>query len=458
MSEKLFTYEAFQSLIDSSYDGIHITDEKGITRFYNKACEDIEGIKKEDIIGKSVKVFVDSGIYPESITLEAIKQKKRVNMVQQINKKVVMASATPFYDKSKMIGIIVNSRDITSLNNLQDELEHTRSINQNYHMEIELMKYREIDSDFIARDTTMDKIIKLVMRVATVKSPVLIQGDSGVGKSAIAHLIHQHSPVKEMPFIKLDCGALTESLLEIELFGDERSINDAREIKKGLLELANGGTLFLNEIDELSFSLQSKLLSVIQDGKFTRMGGTKIVSVDIRVIAATHKALDQLVRHNQFKEELYYRLNVIPIHIPPLRERKDDIYPLIMKHLKYVNQKYDLNVRIDPKVMDVLVNYHWPGNVRELENIIERLTVTNPDSVIHYNHIPFEIKHSQIEPLSFIGSSSELSLADIMGKVEKQVLLNIMEEHSDVNSIAKRLKVNPTTIRRKLNRYKITLK
>jgi PAS domain S-box-containing protein len=460
MTEKLFTYEEFQSLIDSSYDGIHITDDKGVTRFYNRACEEIEGISKEDIIGRSVQEFVDSGVYPESITLEAIRQKKRVNMFQHINGKLVMASATPFYEGARMKGIIVNSRDITSLNTLQSDLEDAKRISRNYHMELEQMKYREIDSDLIARDPEMEKVIRMVMRVAPVKSSVLIQGEPGVGKSVIAHLLYSYSPVKDMPFMKLDCGAITEGLLEAELFGHEPGafIGSGETVRKGVLELADGGTLFLDEIDELSLYLQSKLLTVLQEGQFTRIGGGEKIPVDVRIIAATNKNLENLVKESGFREELYYRLSVIPINIPPLRKRRDDIYPLVMQNLKKVNGKYAMDMRVDPKAMDCLIGYHWPGNVRELENIVERLVVTTSDSVIDYEHIPFEIKNAQIESLSFMSVDDSYSLNDIMANFEKQVLLNVMEADEDVNSMAKKLKVDPTTIRRKFHKHGIKLK
>lgn len=460
MEEKLFTDEEFRSLIDSSYDGIHVTDNKGVTLFYNKACEEIEGIAREDIIGKNVQHFVNIGIYPESITLAAIAKKERVNMFQNINNKLVMASATPFYDESGMKGIIVNSRDVTSLNNLKDELERAKNISNNYHMELEQMKYREIDSDFIARDLTMEKVIKLVIRVAPVKSPVLIQGESGVGKGVVAHLIHKYSPVKDEPFIKLDCGAMTEPLLEGELFGHE---NEAANVgfeskKKGLMELADGGTLFLAEVDELSLSLQSKLFAVLQEGVFTRIGGKEKVSVNLKIIAATTKDLENMVKEKKFREELYYRLAVIPIRIPPLRARKDDIYPLVMRNLKKVNEKYALDTRIDSRAMDILTTYHWPGNVRELENIVERLVVTSAGPVIEYEHIPYEIKNAQVESLSFMNMDDNYSLNEIMARFEKRVLLNAMEEDSDVSSMAKALKVNPTTIRRKFHKYGIKFK
>lgn len=460
MEEKLFTYDEFQSLIDSSYDGIHITDEKGVTLFYNKACEEIEGIDKADIIGRSVQEFVDSGVYPESITLAAIEKKERVNMFQHINGKLVMASATPFFEEGRMKGIIVNSRDITSLNALQDELEHAKHINENYHLELELLKYKEMDSELIARDPAMEKIIKLVLRVAAVKSSVLIQGESGVGKGIIAHLIHKHSRESEQPFMKIDCGAITESLLETELFGYEKgAFRGADEAgKRGLLELADGGTLFLDEIGEVSFSLQSKLLSVIHDREITRVGGTEKIPIDVRIIAATNKNLEKMVKEKKFREDLYYRLNVVPVKIPPLRERKEDIYPLIMKNLEKVNGKYGLEMEIDPKAVDILVNYHWPGNVRELENMIERLAVTAPDDVIDFEHIPFEIKNARMESLTFLNADDSYSLNDIMMDFEKQILLNAMEEDRDVAGMAKMLKIDPTTVRRKLHKHGIKMR
>jgi transcriptional regulator with PAS, ATPase and Fis domain len=256
--------------------------------------------------------------------------------------------------------------------------------------------------------------------------------------------------------MKLDCGAITEKLLEAELFGRENGT--AEGMRKGLFDLADGGTLFLDDIDELSLSLQSKLLAAIQAEKFTRTGGDEEIPIDVRVIAATNKDLEALVKEKRFREELYYRLNIIPINIPPLRKRRDDIYPLVMQNLKRVNEKYGLDKRLDPKAMDALIGYHWPGNVRELENIVERLVVTSPEPVIDYVDIPFEIKNSQVDSLAFMEMDGTQSLADIVANFEKQVLMNAMEAGGDVADMAKKLKVDPTTIRRKFHKYGIKFK
>lgn len=459
MLEKFFSIEEFHNLIDSSYDGIHITDGEGTTLFYNMACERIENIKKKDIIGKNVQEFVDKGVYPESITLEAIKNKKTINMFQVINGKNIMATSTPIFKDNKITFIFTNSRDITLLNNLQNDLERTKSINMKYQEELDLLRFKEINQNFIFSDPKILKVIELIMRVAKVNSTILIQGESGVGKEIIANMIHKYSNLSKKIFMKIDCGSLSESLLESELFGYESEAFTGAEKKgkMGLIEIADGGTLFLNEIDELSLKLQTKLLRVIQDKVILRLGGTESVPVNIRIIAATNKNLEEMIKNKTFRKDLFYRLNVVPIYIPPLRERKKDIYELVYKNLEKINNKYNLNKSIDAKAYEILFNYSWPGNVRELENIIERIAVTSPEEIITYADLPREVQLDQLENYNLF-DINERSLSNLLDKFEKHILINTLELTTNVNDISNRLKIDPSTVRRKLKKHNLKVK
>ncbi len=279
-------------------------------------------------------------------------------------------------------------------------------------------------------------LIEVIKKVANTDTTVLITGESGTGKSMIAKAIHSLSPRRDKSFITINCAAIPESLLEAELFGYEKgAFTGAYTSKKGKFELANGGTIFLDEIGDMPLSLQAKILRVIQDKEIERLGSEKVIKVDVRIIAATNKDLEKLVKEGKFREDLYYRLNVVPIHVPPLRERKEDI-PLLVEHfLEKFNKKYNKKVKISPNAMAMLMEYDWPGNVRELENTIERLVIMN-DGVIKTTDLPAHIRASKriktdIESLS--------NLPEKIRETEKEKIIQALEKTGYVKSRAAKL-------------------
>lgn len=248
----------------------------------------------------------------------------------------------------------------------------------------------------------MQEVYRLLLRVAPTNSTVLITGESGTGKELIARAIHYHSLRKERQFIPVDCGVLSENLLESELFGHVKgSFTGAIVTKPGLFEVADGGTLFLDEIGNISLAMQSKLLRFIQEREFTPVGGTKIKKVDVRLIAATNKNLQEKIREGTFREDLFYRLNIVPIHLPPLRERPEDI-PLLAEHflLKYCREMRKNLKKMSPSFLDLLKQYSWPGNVRELENVMERIVIMTDEEEIQPKHFPIQFKETE-EKISF---------------------------------------------------------
>ena len=320
--------------IDASYDGIHILDNEGKTILINKACERIEGITFNDIGNKTISQLVKEGFYDESITLQVLETKKNVTRVQTVkNGKKVLATGMPIFDDSGNITrVIVNSRDLTDLTNLQHELEKKQETIEKYH-EV-LLNNKNIDllnEKLVIRSSNMKKITGTIINVAKSNSTVLLSGESGTGKTLFAKLIHQCSKRADSAFIKIDCGAIPETLFESELFGYVKGAFTGADQKGkiGMIELADKGTLFLDEIGEVPLFMQTKLLRLIQEKKFNKVGSEEETSVDIRIVAATNKDLIDMVDNGTFREDLYYRINVIPIKIPPLRERKDDISPLI---------------------------------------------------------------------------------------------------------------------------------
>jgi transcriptional regulator with PAS, ATPase and Fis domain len=274
-------------------------------------------------------------------------------------------------------------------------------LNELYAAELEQVRLDQLSKsyDLIARSPLTIRVMEMVARVANFDVSVLITGESGVGKEVIANAMHQHSQRSKGPLIKVNCGAIPETLLESELFGyDYGAFTGARKQgKPGMFELADKGTLFLDEIGDIPFSLQGKLLRALQDHEIMRIGSVKTTPVDVRIIAATNKNLDEMVQNGSFRDDFYYRLNVVSIEVPPLRERKEDIPLFVLHFLEKMNKKHQYNKRIASQVIDAFMLYSWPGNVRELENIIERMIIMTADNEINMKHLPIQIR-SQIVP------------------------------------------------------------
>lgn len=445
--------EEYNAILESSYDGIFIADGEGVVLRLNEACERIDEVKAEDVVGRHLQELVNAGIYSESVTLKVLESKKRVTILQKTKSgKEILATGTPIFKNGKIFRVVVNSRDITELNNLKNDLHQACEKTEILESELSLLRSESIKTDeFVSRNHKMHKIYSLAVRVAGVDSTILIQGETGVGKEVITKFIHRNSKRKNGPFIKIDCSSIPENLLESELFGYEKgSFTGAnKQGKVGLIELANGGTLFLDEIGELPQFLQAKLLRFIQDRVIVRIGGERPIPVDIRIIAATNKDLKTMVEQKLFREDLYYRLNVIPIFIPPLRQRPEDIQPLVTFFLDKFNNKYGYKKKIRPEALRYLIEYDWPGNVRELENLIERLVVTTSSDTIEVEDLPSTIINYKI------AVNCDLSLEESIANFEKQLILNVLRNSKSTFEMADKLKIDVSTVRRKLKKYKI---
>lgn len=388
--------ETLKLAFNSSYDGIHILDKEGYTLMINKACERIEGISAESISDKNIRQLVEEGYFSESVTLKVLEKRTPVTLVQRVkNGNEVLVTGTPIYKNGEVDKVIVNSRDITELNLLKHEISERRLLAEKYHAEWQKLHSKiMITGDIVFNSEAMNKVISTALNVAKVESTVLITGESGTGKGVISKFIHDNSLKKENAFIKIDCGTIPESLFESELFGYEKGTFTGADAKGkiGLVQLADKGTLFLDEIGEVPLMMQAKLLRLVQDKEIVRVGGKKAITVDARIIAATNRDLAKMVKEGQFREDLYYRLNVIPINIPPLRERKEDIHTMILNLIQRLNAKYETNKRISLESMDKLVDYSWPGNVRELENIVERIMILSEKDMIEADDLPLIIR------------------------------------------------------------------
>ncbi len=384
------------AIIDSSYDGLWICDHEGNVVRMNKASEKINNLKAEKIIGKNVKDLMMDGLFNKAVTFEVLKRRSAVTLIQQIKSgKNILITGNPIFDeKGKITFVVINERDITVLDELRAQLQENRSLVEGYVTRLSELEMRGIDlSNVIIRSEKMQRIVEMAIRVGEVSSTVLLLGESGVGKGMIAKLIHKNSGQSNGPFMRVDCAGIPESLIESELFGYERgAFTGAKtEGKPGFLELANRGTLFLDEIGEVPLSSQSKLLRFLEDHEITRVGGTEPKVIDLRVIAASNRNIEEMVSTKQFREDLYYRLNVIPIHIPPLRDRREDILPLVFHFLERFNRNYHKSKFLSPEVMECLCRYDFPGNIRELANIMERLVVVSEKERVGMQDLPVHL-------------------------------------------------------------------
>ena len=451
------------AIIDSSSDGLFVCDGQGKILRVNPASERINHATAEQLVGKDYLDVAKEGlVILPSAALEAIKKREQVTLLQEnrFGRKLISTATPVFDDRNKLIRVVVSERDITEIDRLQRELEEQQAIGDQFrHQFLELQQTRLQSSKIIAESPGMIKTIKQALKLSKVDSTVLILGESGVGKGLIADLIHQNSHRADHPMIKLNCGAIPESLIEAELFGYEKgAFTGAVGNKPGHLEIADGGTIFLDEIAELPAASQVKMLHFLEDGQVTRLGSTRSRQVDVRVLAATNRNLQEMVTQGLFRSDLYYRLSVIPLLIPPLRERKECLVPLIHSYIELFSHRGKTTRHLTAAAMDTLSNYSYPGNVRELMNICERLVVMSDSNLIDTKDLPQAIisEKSGHPEEDLENWPDEMSMAQIIETVERNVLLATAKRYRKQQEIATRLKMSQPTVARKLQKYKIS--
>ncbi|NLN86015.1 MAG: sigma 54-interacting transcriptional regulator [Syntrophomonadaceae bacterium] len=448
------------AIIDSSFDGLYITDGAGLTLRLNKAYERITGISADEFIGKNVAAIESEGIVSESVTARVLEKRHPVTISQEMRTgKKTLATGNPVFDEvGNIFRVVSNIRDITELNALKQKLEEIEGLSQHYETQLRTLKLIYAGSDnIVTTSNRMKSLLSTVIRLAQYDSTILITGESGTGKELVAEVIHNNSTRRNQPFIKVNCGAIPETLLESELFGyDYGAFTGAKkEGKPGYFQLASGGTLFLDEIGDLPYNLQVKLLRVLQNKEITRVGGTKPIQIDARIVTGTNQNLLELVEKKLFREDLYYRLNVVPINVPPLRDRIEDIPPLVAHFTKLYNRKHKLNRSFDPDVIDVFMGYNWPGNVRELENLIERLIVVSTKNLMTTEDLPAFLVHSP--PVNAeVMVSGIIPLQDAVENGEKQILQQAYQKYRTTRQMATVLKVDASTVVRKAAKYGIS--
>ena len=443
------------AIFDSSYDGLYITDGEANTLMLNQGFERIMGVTAAECIGRNMQDLVKEGIYSRSGTLLALEQNKSMTItLQSKTGKNALVTSTPIYDDDGIpVLVVTNVRDISELNELQEKLEQLEGLSRLYQEELQNLKLLN-SKKCVIHSPKMQELMKMVVHLASVDSTVLIQGESGVGKELIADILYSNSNRKAGPFIKINCGAIPHSLIESELFGYEPGAftGASKKGKAGMFELASGGMIFLDEIGDLPLDLQVKLLRVIQEMELTRIGATEPTKIDVRIVTGTNRNLHEMVAKHLFRNDLYYRLNVVPIFIPPLRERRDEI-PVFSKHfLENFNNKYNMKKELSSYVLQRFMTYDWPGNVRELENLIERLVVTTMhDSIDLYDLASWSNVFQTPADLE----SEIIPLQSALENTERKLLQNAFSVHNSTYAVARALGISQPTVVRKAAKYGI---
>lgn len=453
-------YLLFQ-IIEHSYDGFVLTDSQGGIFYVNEAVEKISGISRAEIVGKHTRDLLKEGLLLSNST--RILNKNPLTMVQKVKTGVeVFITSVPFYGLgSEPLCYVANYRNIAQLNKLRRMADLDENGERGVYRELTELRNRllEID-DVIIKSKEMKHVLENVIKVSQVDANVLLTGESGTGKEVIAKLIHKYSPRKEHSFVQINCGAIPATLIESELFGYEKGAFTGAQTagKTGILEVGHNGTVLLDEIGDLPLSLQVKLLRFLENQEIYRVGGVKPIRLNVRVIAVTNKNLKEMVEEGSFREDLFYRLNVAGIAIPPLRERRDDIVPLACYYLNEFKKKYNVDKSFSADVCDVFENCYWPGNVRELRNVVEKLVIFNNDSEIKTVHLPQHMLNRQINEFYYRHyNEADMGLREAKEVFEKEIIKRALEKHKSVRKAAKAMKINHSNVIRKARKYNINM-
>jgi Transcriptional regulator containing PAS, AAA-type ATPase, and DNA-binding domains len=466
-------------------NGMYLSDKNGIVTAINKSYTKITGIQPCEIIGKEMQTFLNekylSGEYvvlqneelnndcinkikkdgetyvtekPFSICKMALEKGKEVSLVGTIggkeSKKTVLFVGKPYFDQSVDIShVLVIMREMDDFIELKRKLQDAEKKNKRYFNELMYLRNSQIEDDIVVKDSSMEKISQLISHVAKTDATILIKGETGVGKEVVAREIYRRSNRSKQAYIKVNCAAIPESLLESEMFGYEKGAFTGADKKEklGYFEIAQGGTLLLDEIGEMPIKLQSKLLRVLHEREITRIGGTKPIKLDVRIIAATNQKLEEQIKKGEFREDLFYRLNVIPIEVPPLRERKADIPIFAHKFIDKFTEKYNIHKMFEAAAIEVLENYDWPGNVRELENTIERLVIIGDEVSIGEKEV-INVLGKEKFPYHVI-ENENITLKEATDILEKSIIEKALRKYKSSRKAAKALGVTQPTVLRK---------
>lgn len=445
---ELLDYERNQrkllAVINSVDEGILSFNENFEIEIFNRYCENVFNFKKEEVVGKDIRSIIGEN----NLIIESIKDGKEFDNIKfqlKNNRKEGQFITTGRIikdDNDKTVGVVASIKDMDKAMELVNIVQGSKE---------------NVFKDIIGNSTAIDKVKRIVLSVSKSNSTVLLMGESGTGKELFATAIKNLSDRRDKNYVAINCAAFPESLIESELFGYERgSFTGAFTEKEGLFEKADGGTLFLDEVGELPLTLQAKLLRFLQEGTIRRIGSTKEKHVDVRIIAATNKNLKEMVENGKFREDLYYRLNVVPIYIPPLRERKEDIPLLVNFFINKLNRKMGKKISgANLEFLEQLMNYDWPGNVRELQNVIERGMNLCDGDILTMENLMFDLKYFSKENHGKEKNASEIKLSDVVEAAEKEAILRAVKKYKSYRKAAKVLGVSHTTLINKINKYNL---
>lgn len=438
-------------LIQSSFDGIVITDAKGKVLMVNKSWERISGMKIADLLGEYISESVKKGVISVQLTPDVVSKREPVTVLQttKTGKRLLITGSPVFDENGRVIRVITNVRDVTELNNMEKDLVRSHQIIERYR-KIFYGKNRE--SSIVCESPEFQKVLNIAKAVASKDSTILLLGETGVGKEVVAEYIVANSKRKDGYFIRVNCGGIPENLLESEFFGyvEGAFTGASKKGKMGIFELADRGTIFLDEIGELPRHLQSSLLRVLQNHEVTRLGDATPRKVNVRVIAATNRDLGKMIQDGTFRSDLFYRLNVVSIHIPNLRARKEDIPGLIQYTLEMLNEKYAESKNISSEFLQYICERDWPGNVRELQNFIEKHFVITESDLIDPPNPSFFNSQGESSGLGpAIVVNEIIPLKDAVAAVERELILKAFQIGKTTYKAARILGISQSTAFRK---------
>jgi PAS domain S-box-containing protein len=447
------------TMIDFVSDGVLVTDEQSNIIMINKNHALMEFSAPDEIIGKSIPQLVEEGYYVELKPIELSelkeyllsKQSVSFEMITRLYRRILSTTQPIMDDNGNIKYIVYTSRDITEIKRLRNDLEKEAYLRKLFQQELSL---KDDTGVYISESSKMKQIFDIVYKVSQVDSAVFLTGKSGVGKGLIANRIHELSKRAPHPFIHINCAAIPDNLFESEIFGyEEGAFTGAKKQgKPGLLELAGEGTVFLDEIGELPLPLQAKFLQVLQEGKFRRVGGTTLINLRCRVISATNQQVEELLKQKRFREDLYYRLCVVPIYIPSLSERREEILPLAEIFLRRFNTKYSFNKQFNKEVKKWMYNYDWPGNVREVQNIVEHLAIVSDSDLIEIADVARTQPGTAVTE-DYLSLEENISLKEANEKLEKILIERVSKSHKNSRDAAQALGISQATFLRKAHKY-----
>jgi PAS domain S-box-containing protein len=455
-SKKLEPY--LSNILAAMDDGVYVTDKIGMTLHVNAMYEKLTGLKSEDLVGENVRVLKEKGIFDEIVNPIVVKSQKPVTSVQVLsNGKRVVLRGYPVFDNNKKLTLVITLvRDVTLIGQMREQIIQQKKLISIYHDQIELLTSAAPENKNSYEAPQIRKLTELVKRVAVTDATIILLGETGVGKDRFARMVHEHSPRKDEMYLKVDCGSISENLIESELFGYAPGAFTGANSKGkiGHFEIANKGTVFLDEIGELPLTMQAKLLRVLQDQEVMRVGSSIPKKVDVRIIAATNRNLEEEVEKGNFRIDLFYRLRVAVVDIPPLRQIPGMIPGLVNHFLERFGTKYKKDIICPDGTMNIFLTYRWPGNIRELENTIQSLVVTCQSHEILPIDLPpcmcAAISNMTKKSRANVDAESGRTLKEIMADLEKQVIQQALDKYGSVNKASEVLGVNRTTLFRKM--------